>query len=126
MNSWRHRLGASSRCDLLRALYYQHRAAGLRPLARLAGIHPHAAERMLDDLVAEGVVFRWKPSIRPVYGKNPNHSDWRLLKAVFDAADSVVDERQQARLNHRARTILPFIEEAGSMVRRARRSIRVA
>lgn len=126
MKTWGHILGASSRCDLLRALYYQHSEVGLRQLARLAGVHPHAAERMLVDLVAEGIIIRRKTNARTMFNKNMDHVDWCLLKAVFDAADGVVEERQRARLDKRAQSILPFIEEAGGMLKQARRSVRVA
>lgn len=81
---------------------------------------------MLVDLVAEGIIIRRKTNARTMFNKNMDHVDWCLLKAVFDAADGVVEERQRARLDKRAQSILPFIEEAGGMLKQARRSVRVA
>jgi len=119
-------LGATARFDLLRALYYQHHTVGLRQLARMAGVHPHSAERMLKELVMEGVVINQKTQVRSMYIKNMDHPDWSTLRAVFDAADGAEREKHRLELNKRAGMILSFIDEAGGMLRNARRSIRVA
>ena len=121
MNSVRHILGASARFDVLQALYYQIHPVGLRRLARLANVHPHSAERMLKDLVKEKVVRRKKSGAHTMYTKNTNHEDWATLKAVFDAADQSVRDLREARLNERAKTLLPFIEEARPMLKTARK-----
>jgi len=126
MKSLSHILGTSARFDLLRALYYQHNAVGLRQMARLAGVHPHSAERMLKDLVEEHVVVKKRTRSRNMFSKNVDHPDWLMLRAVIDAADNAERLTRRTELDKRARSILPFIEEAGSMLRRARRSIRVA
>lgn len=126
MKTLSHILGASARFDLLRALYYQHGTVGLRQLARLSGVHPHSAERMLKDLVSEKVVIRKEGTARTSYSKNTAHTDWHVLKAVFDAAERTHLESRRSELDQRARAILSFIEEAGGMLKKARRSIRVA
>ena len=126
MKALNHILGASARFDLLRALYYQHREVGLRQLARLAGVHPHSAERMLQELVDEAVIDRRKTNARTMFWKNKRHSDWHTLQAVFEAADRATSELQRATLNKRAQSILPFINEAANMLKRARKRTRVA
>lgn len=119
-------LGGSARFDLLRALYFQQDAVGLRQLARLAGVHPHSAERMLKDLVKEGVVVRNQTGARTLFRRNERHADWHILSPVFDAADRAAIKLRAAELNERARAILPFVEEAGVMLSKARRRFRVA
>lgn len=126
MNDVCHMLGASARFALLRALYYLPDAVGLRQLARLADVHPHSAERMLKELVDEGVVLRKKTSSRTMFTRSNDHSDWCVLEPVFDAAERSIRALNAPRLNRRAQAILPFLEEAGSMLKKARRSIRVA
>lgn len=121
-----HILGASARYDLLRALYRQAKPVGLRQLARLADVHPHSAERMLKSLVEEGVVLRERMGARILFRKQASHPDWSTLAAVFDAAERSQREYYAGRLNARAQTILPFIEEAGAMLKRARSSAGVA
>lgn len=126
MKSLTYMLGGSARFDLLRALYFQYDAVGLRQLARLAGVHPHSAERMLKDLVKEGVVARNQAGARTLFRRNDRHVDWRILSPVFDAADRAARSLHAAELSGRARIILPFIEEAGVMLSKARRRVRVA
>ena len=126
MKSLGHILGGSARFDLLRALYYQHDAVGLRQLARLAGVHPHSAERMLKDLIKEAVVLRNQSHNRTLFQRNRDHADWCILSSVFDAADRASRELHAADLSERAQRILPFVEEAGDMLKKARRRIRVA
>ena len=79
MKSLGHMLGGSARFELLRALYYQHDPVGLRQLARLAGVHPHSAERMLRGLVEEGVVVRNQTHSRTMFRRNRDHEDWPIL-----------------------------------------------
>lgn len=126
MKSLGHILGGSARFDLLRALYYQHDAVGLRQLARLAGVHPHSAERMLKELVKEAVVLRNQSHNRTLFQRNRDHADWLILSSVFDAADRAERRLRSVELNDRAQAVLPFIEEAGAMLKKARRRIHVA
>ena len=111
---------------MLRALYYQAKPVGLRSLARLAEVHPHSAERMLKELVKEGVVRRSITGSRAMYRKNTAHHDWYTLKAVFTAADESVRKVRAGQLNERAKNLLPFMEEAHAMLKEARGSQHVA
>lgn len=126
MKSLGHILGGSARFELLRALYYQHDAVGLRQLARLAGVHPHSAERMLKDLVKEGVVVRNQSHNRTLFRRNRDHADWLILSSVFDAADRAGRRLRSVERNDRAQAVLQFIEEAGAMLKKARRRIHAA
>lgn len=126
MKSLRDILGGSARFDLLHALYFQQGMVGLRQLARLADVHPHSAERMLKDLVKEGVVVRSQKGVRRLFQRNDVHTDWCILSPVFDAADRATRTLRAAELNERARAILPFVKEAGDMLSKARRRVRVA
>lgn len=126
MNAIGDMLGASARYDVLRALFYQHRPVGLRELARLAGVHPHSAERMLKELVKEGVVRQVKRSGHAQFHRNPTHPDWPILGAVFEAAERAVLESKRLALDQRAKALLPFMVEANAMLKRARRTIGVA
>lgn len=107
--------------EILRALHYQSGSVGLRQLARMADVHPHSAERFLNDLVAEGLVLRRKLKSRTWFKKNEPSSDWQLIDAVFNAADHVTADMHSRMINQRARIILPFIEEAVDLVRRSDR-----
>ena len=126
MKSLGHILGGSARFDLLHALYYQHDAVGLRQLARLAGVHPHSAERMLKELVKEAVVLRNQSHNRTLFRRNRDHADWLILSSVFDAADRAERRLRSVERNDRAQAVLSFIEEAGAMLKKARRRIHVA
>ncbi len=125
MKSVGHILGGSARFELLRALYYQHEAVGLRQLARLAGVHPHSAERMLKELAREGVVLKNQTRTRTLFERNCDHADWQILESVFDAADRAARKIGASRLKERARAILPFLDEAGDMLKKAKRSTHV-
>ena len=125
VKSIRQMIGASARFDLLWALHYQHRPVGLRELARLAGVHPHSAERMLKELTEEGVVNRKKQGARVLHIRNAEHPDWFALEPVFSASEKAMCVMRRNRLNDRARTILPFIDEASRMLKCARRTVRV-
>lgn len=125
VKSLAHILGASARLELLRALRHQHDLVGLRQLARLAGVHPHSAERFLKDLVREGLVVCHRTPARTLYRKNAAHSDWLVLQAVDDAAEHAAAELHRSVLNKRARSLLPFIEEAREMLLTAKEPPRV-
>ena len=119
-------LGASSRMDVLRALYYQQAEVGLRQLARLAGIHPHSAERFLKQLIKERLVICRRSEGHTWYCKNSDHTDWLVLEAILIAGDRATRTTQRATLNQRAQSILPFIQEAHEMVSQARSTAGVA
>jgi DNA-binding transcriptional ArsR family regulator len=114
-------LGSAARTELLRVLAYQPGPVGLRPAARLAGIHPRSAELALRALVDEGMVLRRQAGRRPVYEWNPDHPDSPVLRSVFDAAAQARILQRAGTLRERARSILPFIEEASRMLTYARR-----
>jgi len=126
MNSLGSIFASAARTELLYALRYQHDDVGLRQLARLAGVHPHSAERVLADLVRERLVTMRKTPARTFYRKNLSHPDWRMIDAVCDGADRARRELLWPALNLRAKSLLPFIEEADAMLSRARRTLRVA
>ena len=123
MNSLTQIIGASARFDILRALHFLHDPVGLRQLARLAGVHPHSAERMLRDLVKERVVTRKKKGSRVLFSRNQEHPDWYVLGAVIRASDKALRDLQRPRLNERAQATVSFVEEAGGMMTQARRTV---
>ncbi len=119
-------LSSAARTEILRALMYQPAPAGLRPLARIAGVLPHSAELALNALVKEKLVNRTAYTAGPRYALNRAHPDAELLDAVFTAASRAVTASRCRMLGRRAARILPFIREAGSMLDRARESRDVA
>lgn len=119
-------LRSTSRTEILRALMYQPDAVGLRQVARIAGVHPHAAELALATLVREDLVKRQGTSRRPLYALNRRHADIAVLAAVFSAAARGFIEARSRTLTARARSLLPFIRETTRMLTHARRSRHVA
>ena len=119
-------LSSAARTDILRALMYQPDPAGLRPLARIAGVQPRSAELALSALVNEKLVKRTGYSAGPRYALNRAHPDAELLDAVFTAAARAATANRCRMLGQRASCILPFIREAGNMLTRARGSRHVA
>lgn len=113
-------LGSAARTDVLRALNCQPSPLGLRPLARLAGVHPHSAELALAALLREGLVQRVGSGARPTYAMDRSHPDAAFLQAVLDAASLALVRQRRALLQKRARPILPFIREAEGMLNHAR------
>ncbi len=119
-------LSSATRTGILRALMYQPAPAGLRPLARIAGVLPHSAELALGALVKEKLVKRTAYAAGPRYTLNRAHPDAELLDAVFTAASRAATASRCRMLGRRAAGILPFIREAGSMLTRARETRHVA
>ena len=119
-------LNSTARTEVLRALACQPDAVGLRQAARIAGVLPHSAELALAGLVREKLVRRKRSSTRVLYRLNRDHADIPMLEAVFAAAAQGCIQAQSRLLDERARTILPFIREAGRMLTRARRTRHVA
>lgn len=119
-------LSSATRTEILRALMYQPAPAGLRPLARIAGVLPHSAELALGALVKETLVKRTVYAVGPRYTLNRAHPDAELLEAVFTAAARAVTASRCRMLGQRAACILPFIREASSMLTRARETRHVA
>jgi hypothetical protein len=113
-------LGAATRAEILRALYYQPEPVGLRYLARIAGVYPHSAELALKALVKEQLVNCDRGRSRALYGLNLNHADADLLEAVFSASERVIIERNNRGLNERAGLIFPFIGSASRMISHAK------
>lgn len=118
-------LGSAARTDVLRTLLCQPRPVGLRPLARIAGVHPHSAEVALRTLIAEELVVRTVVGKRPMYEMNRRHPDVDVLRAVSDAAALALIRQRRSALQLRARAILPFIREAERMLVHARSHRRV-
>jgi hypothetical protein len=119
-------LSSATRTEILRALMYQPEPAGLRPLARIAGVLPHSAELALSALVKEKRVQRTAHVAGPRYALNRRHPDVELLEAVFTAASRAATANRCRMLNRHATCILPFIREAGRMLTRARETRHVA
>jgi len=113
-------LRSRARTDLLQALHAQPAASGVRYLARIAGIHPHSAELALNALVDEALVKKKSAGARPLYALNWHHPETCLLDAIFNAATTTATRVRNKRLAGRARTILPFIDEARRMVNHAK------
>lgn len=92
----------------------------------LAGIHPHSAERVLQALTHDHHVTLRKSKYRLQITKRVDHPDWRILAAIFDAAETMRLDEDRKALNRRAQQLLPFIALVTGMVKRARRKRRVA
>lgn len=107
-------LRSTSRTEILRALACQPGPVGLRQVARIAGVHPHAAELSLATLVQECLVKRRGTSSRPLYALNRRHADSAVLAAVFSAATHALIEARSRTLTPRARSLLPFTRETHS------------
>jgi hypothetical protein len=112
-------LGSAARTDILRALYYQPEAVGLRHVATIAGVQPRSAQLALAALVTENVVTYRKTPTRAFYALNRDHHDAPLLKAIFEAAARVTRADRHAR-DKRAKMLLPFMAEASGMINHAR------
>ena len=111
---------SAARTEILRVLAHQPAPIGLRHLARLAGVHPHSAEVALKSLLDDKLVKRKQAMGRPVYVLDATRPDTALLRAVFDAAEREQIRIRNRALQDRARSILPFINEATRMLDRAR------
>ena len=107
MNTLGHLLGSTARTDILRVLSYDVGPIGLRPLARLAGVHPRSAELALRTLVGEGLVLRRQAGKRPVYERNEGHPEADVLQSIFQAAALARVRQLSKELQTRARGILP-------------------
>jgi len=119
-------LSSAARTELLRVLVCQPGAVGLRPAARLAGIHPHSAELALAGLIGDKLVKRRTGSAGPAYELNRRHADLPVLEAVFAAAAQAGIAARRPSLQLRARRILPFIRQATRMLAHARETRHVA
>jgi len=118
-------LKSGARADILHVLFYAHTAVSLRQLARLADVHPHSAEMVMDDLLKDHLVKRRKTSARCFFWKDSDNPDWLIIGGVCRGAEQAHQLSKQPALNKRALLILPFIEEAGSMLFKARKNRRV-
>lgn len=119
-------LGSASQTEILRSLAFQPGSVGLRQVARIAGIHPHSAELALAALGQQGLVRRKRSSTRPLYSLDRSHVDFAVLEAVFAASARAFIQARSRTLNQRARSILPFVNEASRMIHRARKTRHVA
>lgn len=94
----------------------------LRQAARIAGIYPHAAELALVTLESMRLVKKKRTSACSLYEVNRDHADAPVLDSVFSAAAYGFIRSRSTLLNKRAKSILPFIEEADRMITTARKS----
>ncbi len=124
-----HRMGdifsSKARTEILRVLCCQSRGIGLRKTARLAGVHPHSAELVLNSLQEEKLARSKRVGNRRLFELNRGHEDFPLLQAVFEAAARAAIKKQSETLNARAASVLPFIREASKMLKRAKRDLNV-
>lgn len=119
-------MGTASQTEILRALSYQPGSVGLRQVARIAGIHPHSAELALAALVRDGLVRRRRTAARVLYTLNRKREEAGILESVFMAAANGFIQARGRTLNQRARSILPFVNEASRLIHRARKTRHVA
>ena len=113
---------ATSRSEILRALYYRSAPIGLRPLARVANVQLRSAQWALKSLASEGWVVKSLDRKRYVYELDRSHKEFHALQAVFKAASKAFIESRSNALQERAAQIVPFIEEVGQLVRNARKA----
>lgn len=112
--------GSAAKTEILRALYHQPDAIGLRQLARIAGVGVRSAELALASLEKAKLVRRQHKRDRPSYAMVRTGGRAAILSEVFDAA-AVASIREGSRsLGPRARIILPFIRQVSHMLDHAR------
>lgn len=116
---------SKARTEILRVLNDMNDGAGLRQTARLAGVHPHSAELVLEKLINERLATCKRKGNRKLYQLNHDHEDVPFLKAVFKALVNASIQNRSKSLQEKGKTIIPFIDDASSMLRHARRSINV-
>lgn len=115
-----HLFRSAARTEILRALYYQPDAVGLRHLAHIADVHVHSAELTLDDLVQERLVTRRRHLNRVLYALKRNHPAVPVLTAVFNAAAQASIDMNRHSLSRTAKRILPFMQQASRMISHAK------
>lgn len=103
-------------------LIHQPGALGLRHAARIAGVHPRSAQLALKELVGEGLVRQTPTRPGPLYEIDRTHPQTPVLAAVFAAAACASVRQRSVSLRHRARVILPFVEDACRMLSHARKA----
>ena len=111
---------SKARTEILRVLHELGNAAGIRQVARLADVYPRSAERVLAQLVSEKLALCRKSKGQKVYSLNHDHPDAPVLAAIFQAANRVSIQHASTTLHDRAASILPFITETSTMLKRAR------
>lgn len=109
-------LGGTARMAVIRTLYYLPKGMGLRPLARLAGAHPHSVERVVRELLREQLILKTKRNGRYAYTKNPRHVDGAVLEAIFDSADRIRTKQRALLVQRRARPLLNAVDEARALM----------
>jgi len=119
-------LGVSARFELLRLFRYRDAPIGIRPLSRLAGVHPYVVDRTLKKLVTEKMIYVVRAQGKPMYGKREDHKAWRTVKAVTDALDGVAAQESACSLTRRAGPMLDALAELMRVRSRAKRSLDVA
>ena len=111
---------SKARTDILRVLHELADGAGIRQVARLAAVYPRSAERVLAQLTSERLALCRKSKGQTVYSLNHDHPDAAVLAAIFEAANRASIQQASAALHDRAASILPFITETSTMLKRAR------
>ncbi len=119
-------LNSAGKTEILRALVYQPGPVGLRQVARIAGVHPHSAERALASLIREGLVKRRTVGNGVRYNLERGHEAAQVLESVFTVAVNGFTQVRCRTLSERSKSILPFIAQARRMITRARESRHVA
>ena len=111
---------------MLRTLICLAEPVGIRQAARIAGVHPHTAELVLDELVREGLVTRRGKGQRIAFDLDRERPEIVVLAAVFKAADEALARVNSVKLSGRAVRVLPFIRESSRLIARAREQRHVA
>ncbi|MEI8122445.1 MAG: hypothetical protein WCI20_10360 [bacterium] len=126
MNTLGMLLTSAGQTEVLRTLMCHSKPISLRQVSRIAGVYPHAAERVLAPLVRKDLVTLKHSPARSLYSLNRSHADVLVLASVFSAATTGFINARSQSLGKRAKSILPFISEASRMIARARKSRHVA
>lgn len=121
MSNIGHLFSSAARTEILRVLSEMKEGAGVREIARLAGVYPRSAQLTLAGLVDEKLVKRRTARKRTLYLLNPEHNNTALLEKIFrEVSDDSIRARSRT-LQERGRSILPFIDDAISMLRHAKK-----
>lgn len=119
-------MNSEGKTEILRALVYQPGPVGLRQVARIAGVHPHSAERALASLIREGLVKRRTARNGVRYELERGHEVAQVMESVLAVAANGFTQVRCRTLTERSKSILPFITQARRMIIRARESRHVA
>lgn len=113
---------SAAKTETLCVLCHQPGGVGLRQLARIAGIRVRSAELALGSLVDAGLVSRTRLANRVLFEIDRADPRTAVLSEVFNAAALATIRMESRSLDKRARSVLPFIQQANRMLKHARGS----